>query len=194
MSRCAFSFDECDDSTHPDPWPRGLRAARPCAYRRCIAVLCLCLGACASQPDYSGFAGKHRCESIFIYSVCIADRDASGTVDYVYFGDDLQVFMFDPEQEAELRVRHRFHRCAVAMSDDTRELSSQLLYGEDLGLSQRLAIKGRLIRSYRAAQPAVDACQGREGSTPSGTDDVEDPFVIGEDWDEDWNDEDGKQF
>ena len=25
-------------------------------------------------------------------------------------------------------------------------------------------------------------------------DDVEDPFVIGEDWDKDWDDEDGKQF
>jgi hypothetical protein len=152
-----------------------------------VLGLCLFLAACASQPDSAGFSGEHRCEAFFIYSICIADRDDSGDVDYVYFGDDLQVFMYDAEQEDELRSAHLFHRCAVPMSAETRDLSSQLLYGDDLGLSERLALKGKLIRSYRAAQPAVDACYTGDEKSPAADESFEDPFLSDDDWDDEWD-------
>jgi len=78
-----------------------------------------------------------------------------------------------------------FHACAIPMSDDTRTHSSKLLYDEDLGLSERLAVKGRLLRNYRAAQPAVDACYRRLQDGPEAPQPgLDDPFLVQESWDE----------
>lgn len=138
--------------------------------------------------------GRHHCESIFLYSVCVADRDEDGAVDYMYFGDDLQVFMYDETAGDELRGVQPFHECAIPMSKSNKNLSSQLLYGDDLGLSKRLALKGRLIRNYRATQPAVDACNARGDDSPEALPSAaDDPFLIDEDWDDEpldeWDDE-----
>ncbi|MEM9316202.1 MAG: hypothetical protein AAGA95_16400 [Pseudomonadota bacterium] len=137
---------------------------------------------CATRPD-STLVGSHRCESFLIYEVCVADVDENGSVDFIYFGDDLQVFMYHDAQERALRAVQPFHECAVTMSADTRDLSSELLYGEALTLSQRLSIKGRLIGSYRAARPAVSACNSAAKKARGEAAD-EDPFDVGEDWDE----------
>ncbi|MEM1188257.1 MAG: hypothetical protein AAGI72_07010 [Pseudomonadota bacterium] len=137
---------------------------------------------CATRPD-STLVGSHRCESFLIYEVCVADVDENGSVDFIYFGDDLQVFMYHDAQERALRAVQPFHECAVTMSADTRDLSSELLYGEGLTLSQRLSIKGRLIGSYRAARPAVSACNSAAKSARGEAAD-EAPFDVGEDWDE----------
>ncbi len=104
-------------------------------------------------------------------------------MDYIYFGDDLQVFMYHDAQEGALRTVQPFHECAVTMSADTRDLSSELLYGDALTLTQRLSIKGRLISSYREARPAVNACNA-SAQHARGEELAEDPFDTGEDWDE----------
>lgn len=171
---------------------RHTPAGHPCSRRRSPAgrsllrAACLAVGAfltaCATGPVSDRLSGQHHCESFFIYSVCVADEDSDGSVDYMYFGDDLQVFMYDEDQEASLRADHRFHACAVPMSDSTRSISSQLLYSDDLGFTERLELKGALISNYRAAQPAVEACNAaRAGEGPLP---LEDPFDVGEDWDE----------
>lgn len=150
------------------------------------------LAGCASQPDGDNLVGRHRCENFFMYSVCIADRNEDGSVDYIYFGDDFQVFMYTSEIEAELRPIEPFHVCAVKMSDETRDLSSQLLYSEGMGLSDRLSVKGRLLSSYRNAAPAVEACNDANGrnDVPVPGIDEEDPFLSDDDdWDSDWSEE-----
>lgn len=168
-----------------------------CPSTRIILAGCIlagCLAGCATRPQDPTLVGRHHCESFFIYSVCVADRDENRFVDYMYFGDDLQIFMYDEAARENLVGVQPFHECAIPMSDSNRELSSKLLYGEDLGLSARLSLKGRLIRNYRAAQPAVDACNvrdddAREAFPAAG----EDPFMIDDGWDEipvdDWDDE-----
>ncbi|MEO1082213.1 MAG: hypothetical protein AAFY29_21830 [Pseudomonadota bacterium] len=147
-----------------------------------IAIALAVIAGCATQPD-STLVGSHRCESFLIYEVCVADLDENGNVDFIYFGDDLQVFMYHDAQERALRAVQPFHECAVTMSADTRDLSSELLYGEGLTLTQRLSIKGRLIGSYRAARPAVSACN-TAAKKARGEAANEDPFDVGEDWDE----------
>jgi hypothetical protein len=161
------------------------------AFRLTLALVVAVLAGCATQPDAPELVGAHHCESFFIYSICIADRNEDGDVDYIYFGDDFQVFMYTSEIEAELRAVEPFHVCAVRMSDDTRELSSQLLYSDGLGLSDRLSVKGRLLANYRSAQPAVEACNAQNGMTnrPVPGIDEEDPFLSDDDWDEDWSEE-----
>jgi len=147
-----------------------------------FCVLFALLTACATNRVPDRLSGRHHCESFFIYSVCVADQNSDGSVDYMYFGDDLQVFMYDETQEAALRADQRFHACAVPMDKSTRSISSRLLYGDDLGFTKRLELKGALLRSYRAAQPAVEACNAAAGAP--GPVPLEDPFDVGEDWDE----------
>lgn len=169
----------------------GLRRGRRSRSRLALTVAVTLLGGCVSRPDGPNLVGEHRCERFFIYSICIADRDTSGGVDYIYFGDDFQVFMYTPEIERELRAVEPFHPCAVQMSRETEELSSQLLYSDGLKLSDRLSVKGQLLRNYRAAQPAVDACNAANNAGGTGSPDVgdEDPFLSDDDWDEDWGEE-----
>ena len=167
--------------------PRG---RRPQSYLAVTVAIALLAG-CVSRPDGPNLVGEHRCERFFIYSICIADRDRSGGVDYIYFGDDFQVFMYTPEIETELRAIEPFHPCAVQMSRETEALSSQLLYSDGLNLSDRLSVKGQLLRNYRAAQPAVDACNAANNVGGAGSPDIgdEDPFLSDDDWDDDWGEE-----
>ena len=156
--------------------------------RSIITVILCCyllgLAGCVTRPGDAIGRAVHRCEAFFIYEICIADYDHNGSVDYIYFGDDLQIFMFAEAMLPLLDGVQPFHACAVPMSSAVRKNSSRLLYGDELSLSERLAIKGRLIGDYRSAQPAIDACNAaREGATPSPY--IEDPFIIDEDW-EDW--------
>lgn len=149
-----------------------------------ILLVALWLGACASDPRPPAAPGVHRCESFFIYEICIADLDRDRAVDFMYFGDDLQIFMYDRDQREALADLQPFHACAVPMSSDIRETSTQLLYGDDLPLTRRLALKGSLLKDYRAAQPAIDACNtGRGGAEKPAA--FDDPFLIDEGWDED---------
>lgn len=141
----------------------------------------LLVTACGSiQRD--GPAGHAQCERFFIYDLCVADVDRDGRVDYMYFDDTREIFMFAADRRTELRDVMPFHRCAIPMSASTREYSSQLLYGEELGLRERMQLKGRLISNYRASQPAVDACNREQRDTPAPG--FDDPFLVQEDWDE----------
>jgi hypothetical protein len=152
-------------------------------------VILFSLAACTSGPRLANTAGVHRCEAFFIYEICIADRDRDHAVDFMYFGDDLQIFMYDVAQRDALEDVQPFHECAVPMSRNIRETSTELLYADDLSLTQRLALKGSLIKDYREAQPAIDACNtGRAGAAAPA--EFDDPFLIDEGWDEEW-DEDG---
>lgn len=140
-----------------------------------IAVLCT---ACASTSRHTRPPGVHSCESFFIYVLCVADADSDGTVDYMYFDDTREIFMYDGSPDNRLLSVMPLHRCAIPMDRDSRAVSSRLLY-EDPGLAERLALKGNLIRNYRSAQAAVDACYNK-----NRTDAPSQPFLDDEDWDE----------
>lgn len=142
------------------------------------------IAGCTTRPRDPTLLGRHHCESFFVYTICVADRDVDGRVDYMYFGDDRQIFMYDAGMREALMGVQPFHACAIPMSDSNRNLSSQLLYGDDLSLSARLALKGRLIRNYRAVQPAVEACNA-QAQDVAPTDNFADPFLVDEDWDGD---------
>lgn len=153
--------------------------------RRVLALsLLACLFGCSTTPDGDRPPGKHGCEVFFIYELCVSDLDKNGNADYMYFDDSKEIFMYHESMKTALNGVMAFHRCAIPMSDSTRDYASQLLYGDELGLSARLRIKGKLITQYRAAQPAVDACN-MSGSQQ--TEDVtmdEDPFLADEDWED----------
>ncbi|MFK8041644.1 hypothetical protein [Congregibacter sp.] len=139
------------------------------------------LAGCASTPDDMRPPGKEHCESFFIYVLCISDLDIDGKVDYMYFDDTREIFMYADTMLDQLNAVLPLHACAVPMSETTRELSSQLLYSNDIGLSARLAVKAKLAVSYRAAQPAIDACMASL-NPGSQTQEEERPFDDEDDW------------
>lgn len=102
-------------------------------------------------------------------------------VDYMYFDDTREIFMYEASMARALGPVLPFHACAVPMSRSTRDYSSQLLYDDNLSLADRLRIKGQLILNYRAAQPAVDACNT---DSTRDQDKTPEPFIVDEDWDE----------
>ncbi|EAQ96945.1 hypothetical protein [Congregibacter litoralis] len=152
-------------------------------FRFFTAVLfALGLSACVSTPEDSRPPGVERCESFFIYVLCISDLDADGRVDYMYFDDTREIFMYADSLLNELETVLPLHACAIPMSESTRDLSSQLLYSDDIGLSARLAVKAKLAVSYRAAQPAVDACNAALNPSTQTPAAEERPFDDDDDW------------
>jgi hypothetical protein len=151
--------------------------------RTLVAVFALLLAGCTTIPGDERPAGRHQCETFFVCQVCVSDMNFDTQVDYVYFDDTREVFMFEDSMRDAIRAVMAFHPCAIPMAESTREYSSQLMYGDDLPLSTRIAIKGRLVRNYRAAQPAVDACNRRNSASADAYVE-EDPFLVQEDWDE----------
>ncbi|WOJ94644.1 hypothetical protein R0135_05630 [Congregibacter variabilis] len=147
-----------------------------------VSMLVLWLSACASTFDDVRPPGKEHCESFFIYVLCISDLDADGRVDYMYFDDTREIFMYADNMLNQLNKVLPLHACAVPMSDSTREYSSQLVYSDDLSLSARLAVKARLAVSYRAAQPAVDACVASLNPDSASEATQERPFDDDDDW------------
>jgi len=145
------------------------------------------LAACAGSPETSTLPGAHSCESFFIYIICVGDIDENGDVDYMYFGDDYQIFMYASTMREPLNaIGQPWHPCVIPMSESTRQYSSQLLYDEDLGLADRLGVKGKLIQNYRASQAAVEACNAQRenpGEVPD-LDNFDDPFIVDDDWEE----------
>ena len=140
------------------------------------------LAGCATTPEGSRPPGEQRCESFFIYVLCVADLDRDRLVDYMYFDDTREIFMFAQSMHDALKGILPFHRCAIPMGNDTRKVSSTLLYGGDLSFTEKLALKGRLIKNYRAAQPAISACNKRAEKEQGQDARKDDPFTVDEDW------------
>ncbi|WP_439102070.1 hypothetical protein [Congregibacter sp.] len=140
------------------------------------------LSACVSTPENTRPPGVEHCESFFIYVLCISDFDADGQVDYMYFDDTREIFMYADSMLRDLDGVLPLHACAIPMSESTRDLSSQLLYSDDIGLSARLAVKAKLAVSYRAAQPAVDACNTSQNPSSQTPAIEERPFDNDDDW------------
>ena len=154
---------------------------------RCIYALLLSvvLAGCAVTPRGERPPGEQGCDAFFIYVLCVADLDRNGSVDYMFFDDTLEIFMYHEPMLTELRDVLPLHPCAIPMNETVRDYSSQLLYAE-LSLAQRLGVQGKLITEYRASQAAVDACYADlQNTTPQG-DPADDPFLDDEDWDVDW--------
>ena len=128
--------------------------------------------------------GKTKCGSFFVYDMCLTDSKGDRRVDYMYFSDTREVFMYTPD--ARLPEELALHRCAMEMQEDVVTHSSSLLYGENLGLLEEMDVKRKLLVSYMAAKNDVDGCYGGdsrlgEADTSQAADFVSDDFDWGED-------------
>ena len=156
---------------------------------RAALLSTLLLGGCASmQPDQAGMMsesqGKTSCGSFFVYKMCLTDTLGDQRVDYMYFADTDEIFMYRPG--ATLPTDKSVHRCAMAMEDKVVTHSSELLYGDELSLLQEMDVKRKLLLSYMSAKDGVDGCYGGDSRTGLQAEGSEADFVSD---DYDWGEE-----
>lgn len=121
------------------------------------------LAACGSA-DLSGLepASVNYCDNFLIYDMCAVDRDADGAVDFVYFADDDEIFMYRPGAEDDFPPERGVHRCAMAMDEDLVETTSRLFFiDEDTSFLVRQDIRGAMMLKYMSYMPEVTACNLR---------------------------------
>jgi hypothetical protein len=127
-----------------------------------ITVAATLVSGCASFENGQSVSNagelKTRCGSFFVYDMCMTDARGDQRVDYIYFADSKEVFMYRPD--VSLPGELPLHRCAMVMREDVVVHSSSLLYGEDLGLLEEMDVKRKLLLSYMAAKSDVDGCYG----------------------------------
>lgn len=142
----------------------------------CSLAAMVLMTACASTGtvEIPEPPGRLSCDTILIYEMCVQDVSGDGRVDLMYFSDTMEIFMYREGMENQVTRVLPLHRCAVPMDVSTIEYSSQLLNSQDLTLVAEMDVKGRLLVSYLAAKPAVDACYAENDMVSESFGDEED--------------------
>lgn len=123
------------------------------------ALVVLASGCASSQRTAMPLeqdAAKVACGSFLIYEMCMIDRAGDRRVDYAYFADDSQIFLY--QQDEPLPAEMPMHPCAMPMTEDVVMHSSELLYSDDLTLLEEMDVKRKLLVSYMAARNGVESC------------------------------------
>ncbi|MEM0952590.1 MAG: hypothetical protein AAGI24_00490 [Pseudomonadota bacterium] len=152
-----------------------------------LIALPVVFSACQSTPELerpqAAPVEYYECNNFFVYDICLADIEGDGDVDYVYFGDDLQIFMW--REGVALPDSMPLHRCRRPMTPEVAQIGSDLLYNDEDNLLREMDLKRRLLFKYLGDKDQVDECYGGDSSKGIPTDVVEDDFSNEDfDWDE----------
>lgn len=151
-----------------------------------VVVLTALLAGCTVNPP-TRVVGKAVCDTYIILSMCVEDIDLDGTVDMVYFTDTLEAFMYQQGKQAIVQQVMPFHRCAVPLNAGMQATTNRILNRANLTLSEELDITRKLLASYRAAKPEIDACNAQfEDSEPAEESQHDDFSDFEPDWDSEW--------
>jgi len=138
------------------------------------------LAGCASAPVKED-VGKLTCESFLIYDLCIRDLTGDGLVDYMYFDDTKEIFLYREGNKMQVAKEMALHRCAMPMTESTLRQSTKLLYEENLSLMSEMVLKGKLVGNYLQAKAKIDDCYADDTASPEPGE--ADDFFVGEpDW------------
>jgi hypothetical protein len=127
-----------------------------------LGAIALSTSACYYSYDGRRLANNHYCDSFMIYDMCAVDPNRDGRVDFVYFEDTDEVFMFSEGGLARKPASRPMHRCAQQMEEDLVEITSRLFYvDEDTSALEKNDIRGAMMIRYFAKLPEVTACNLR---------------------------------
>ena len=102
------------------------------------------------------------CDNFMIYEMCARDTDRDGIVEYVYFDDSKEIFMYRDALPRRLPRDIGVHRCARAMDESLVATTSRMFHiDEDTSLLEKTDIRGSLMIKYIAWMPEVTACNMR---------------------------------
>lgn len=138
--------------------------------RLTMLVLYSTLLVACSNLDTEGLqpASFNYCDNFLIYDMCARDTNRDGVVDYVYFTDSEEIFMFREGADRRFPADLLVHECAQMMDDDLVATTSRLLFiDEETGYLERQDIRGAMMIKYIAYMPEVTACNMRNEEVQS---------------------------
>ena len=93
--------------------------------------------------------------------------------------------MYQEGRQEEVAQVMPFHRCAVPLNTGMQTTTNRILERTNLTLGEELDITRKLIASYAAAKPTIDACNARfDGDNPGDIAQEDEFFVEDSDWDD----------
>lgn len=124
----------------------------------CALLLASCSGTMLGERP----ANSLYCDNFLIYELCARDTNRDGIVEYVYFDDSKEIFMFRDRLPRRLPADIGVHRCVRAMDDSLVATTSRLFYIDDsTSFIEKSDIRGSLMIKYIAWMPEVTACNMR---------------------------------
>jgi len=131
---------------------------------RVIALLSgsLLLASCSGTMIGERPSNSLYCDNFLIYELCARDTNRDGIVEYVYFDDSKEIFMFRDSLPRRLPDDIGVHRCVRAMDDSLVATTSRMFYIDDsTSFLEKSDIRGSLMIKYIAWMPEVTACNMR---------------------------------
>ena len=123
----------------------------------------LSLAACNSIKLVSSIANSNvYCDNFLVYEMCAEDIDNDGIVEYVYFADTLEVFLFRQGAKESIPSRLERHRCVRAM-DEELVATTNRVFGvtDETTFLEKQDIRGAMMIKYFAYLPEITACNLR---------------------------------
>jgi len=132
------------------------------ARRGVFLLICLALAGCGSLPEGGRPSNALYCDTYLIYDMCAQDQNRDGVVDFVYFTDTEEIFMFREGVQERYRGRLGVHRCATVMDESLVATTSRVFYvNDETSFLESQDIKGAMMIKYIAYMPEVTACNMR---------------------------------
>ncbi len=134
-----------------------------------LLLLVSLLPACSLTVDGNAPVNSVYCDNFMIYDMCAQDLNNDGIVEFVYFADTRDVFMYRDGVLDQIPSRHNMHRCAQQMDDDLVATTSRVFYvGDDTPYLEKQDIRGAMMIKYISFMPQVTACNLRADQASAG--------------------------
>jgi len=133
-------------------------------------VLAMVLLSCSSSSfDGERPVSANYCDKFMIYDMCARDTNRDGVVDFVYFEDTSEVFMYRGGMGGRIPGNLGRHQCAMEMDEDLVATTSRLFYIDDqTTFLEKQDIRGSMMIKYIAYMPRVTACNMRAEQAAEG--------------------------
>ncbi len=127
-----------------------------------ILISLLILASCGSLPEGELPTNALYCDNYLMYDMCAQDQDRDGIVDFVYFTDTEEIFMFRDGVQEGYSGDLGIHRCMQIMDESLVTTTSRVFYvDDDTSFLERQDIKGAMMVKYISYMPEVTACNLR---------------------------------
>ena len=131
---------------------------------RVIALLigCLLLAGCSTVNLVDRPVNNLYCDNFVLYEICARDSNRDGIVDYTYFQESKEIFMYRDRLPRRIPAGFGVHRCAMPMEEDLIATTSRVFFIDDLSsLLEKTDIRGAMMLKYMTKLPEVTACNMR---------------------------------
>lgn len=132
-----------------------MKSIRPALLIICLSILYSCASSDVLRPQNNLY-----CDRFLIYDMCSRDIDEDGVLEFVYFEDDMQIFMYREGAQPMFPDEMPVHVCAQPMDEELVATTSRVFYvNDETGIIEKTDIKGAMMLKYIAYLPRVASCQ-----------------------------------